>query len=71
MGGGVMPPPPHTSKETPKKSTQIRVKQTRATKVITPVLWCMMLFLNIFDDVIPGLNLPMDSNFLYILNVLS
>ena len=64
-------PPPHTSKETPKKSTQIRVKQTIGTKVITRFLSCMMLFLNIFDDVIPGLNLPMDPNFLYILNILS
>ena len=31
----------------------------------------MMLFLNNVDDVIPGLNLPMDPNVLFILNVLS
>ena len=39
--------------------------------VITRILWCMMLLLNNFDGVIPGLNLPMHPNFLYILNVFS
>ena len=46
------------------------LKQTTETKVITRVLW-RMTFLNDFDDVILGRNLPLGPNFLYILNVLS
>ena len=46
-------------------------KQTTATKIITQVLWYIMLILNNINDVIPGLNLPMDPSSLYILNALS